>query len=114
MITSYAHGGRLSALSTRVINPPTATVPESESKCIVGFHLKMKPSADEAAMRGAGCKIETVDESGSPVALQADLHFFYPVSPPCQAIYHFADKAPTVVQDFGPTIDLCMAARPHL
>ena len=79
MITSYGHGGRLSAISTRVVNPATATTPESESRCIVGFHMKIKPSADEAAMRGAGCKIETVDDTGNAVALQADLHFFYPV-----------------------------------
>ena len=89
MITSYGHGGRLSALSTRVVNAPTASTPETEARCIVGFHLKAKPSADEAAMRGAGCKIETVDESGSPIALQADLHFFYPVST-CMKILQIA------------------------
>ncbi len=78
MITSYSSEGRVSAISTRVT---AAKAEGAESRSLVGFHLKTKPRADEAAVRGAGCKIQTSDDSGSQVMLEADLHFFYPVRP---------------------------------
>lgn len=76
MITSYGRKGIVSAISTRFA---AAKAEGAESRSLVGFHLKTKPRADEAAVRGAGCKIETMDESGVQVTLQLDLHFFYPV-----------------------------------
>ncbi len=78
IITSYSDRGRVSAISTRVA---AAKAGGTESRSLIGFHLTTKPLADEAAVRGAGCKIETVDESGALVTLQVDLHFFYPVRP---------------------------------
>ncbi len=78
MITSYSDRGRVSAISTRMA---AAKAGGPESRSLVGFHLTTKPRADEAVARGAGCKIETLDESGAPVTLQVDLHFFYPVRP---------------------------------
>ncbi|KAL0026270.1 hypothetical protein WJX77_007445 [Trebouxia sp. C0004] len=77
MITSYSDRGRVSAISTRLA---AAKAGGADSKSLVGFHLTTKPLADEAGVRGAGCKIETLDESGAPVMLQVDLHFFYPVT----------------------------------
>lgn len=76
MITSYGSKGIVSAISTRFA---AAKAEGAESRSLVGFHLKTKPRADEAAVRGAGCKIETMDDSGVLVTLQLDLHFFYPV-----------------------------------
>lgn len=78
MITSYSDRGRVSSISTRLA---AAKAGGPDSRSLVGFHLTTKPRADEAAVRGAGCKIETPDESGAMITLQVDLHFFYPVRP---------------------------------
>ncbi len=76
IITSYSDRGRVSAISTRVA---AAKAGGAESRSLIAFHLTAKHLADEATVRGAGCKIETMDESGALVTLQVDLHFFYPV-----------------------------------
>ena len=70
----------MSALSTRVITSTGA-----EAKALVGFHMKPGLEAEESAVRGAGCKIETMDADNAQVALSADMHFFYPVRHLCPA-----------------------------
>lgn len=79
MITSYTKNGRLSLFSTSFPSQPQGGQ-ASGAKAIVGFHMKPRVRADEGAVRGAGCKIEATDDSGSPIVLLADAHFFYPVS----------------------------------
>ena len=79
MITSYSNKGRVSAISTQVVSAPSDNEEGMVSKALVGFHRRPKPRADEAVVRGAGCRVETFDESGSQITLQSDLHFFYPV-----------------------------------
>ena len=80
MVTSYSKNGRLSLFSTSFPNAQTRGGQASGPKALVGFHMKPRARADEAAVRGAGCKIEATDDSGSPIVLLADAHFFYPVS----------------------------------
>ncbi|KAL3151781.1 hypothetical protein ABBQ38_012755 [Trebouxia sp. C0009 RCD-2024] len=79
MITSYTKNGRLSLFSTSFPSQPQGGQ-ASGAKAIVGFHMKPRVRADEGAVRGAGCKIEATDDSGSPIVLLADAHFFYPVT----------------------------------
>lgn len=80
MVTSYSKNGRLSIFSTSFPGAQTRGGQASGPKALVGFHMKSRARADEAAFRGAGCKIEATDDSGSPIVLLADAHFFYPVS----------------------------------
>lgn len=80
MVTSYSKNGRLALFSTSFPGAQSQDGQAFGPKAIVGFHMKPRARADEAAVRGAGCKIEAVDGSGSPIVLLADAHFFYPVS----------------------------------
>ena len=80
MVTSYSKNGRLSLFSTSFSGAQSVGGHAVAAKALVGFHMKPRARADEAAVRGAGCKIESVDGSGSPIELLADAHFFYPVS----------------------------------
>ena len=79
MVTSYSKNGKLSMFSTQFPGAQSVRGKDFTPKSLVGFHMKPRARADEAAVRGAGCKIEAVDESGSPIVLLADAHFFYPV-----------------------------------
>lgn len=79
MVTSYSKNGRLSLFSTSFPGAQSVGNQPFAVKALAGFHMKPRARADEAAVRGAGCKIEAVDGSGSPIALLADAHFFYPV-----------------------------------
>lgn len=82
MVTSYGRNGRLSLFSTQFPGAQSLGGQDFTPKALVGFHMKPRARSDEAAVRGAGCKIEAVDGSGSPITLLADAHFFYPVSTP--------------------------------
>ena len=79
MVTSYSKNGRLSLFSTSFPGAQSEGGQSLAAKALVGFHMKPRARADEAAVRGAGCKIEATDGSGSPIELLADAHFFYPV-----------------------------------
>lgn len=98
MVTSYSKNGKLSLFSTQFPGAQSVQGQDFTPKSLVGFHMKPRARADEAAVRGAGCKIEAVDESGSPIVLLADAHFFYPVSPPTYsrafpcALHEIAEK----------------------
>ena len=81
MLTSYSKRGRLSLFSTQFPGAQSTGGQEFTPKALVGFHMKARARSDEAAVRGAGCKIEAVDGNGSPIVLLADAHYFYPVSP---------------------------------
>lgn len=79
MVTSYSKNGRLSLFSTSFPGAQSVGGQSFAMKALVGFHMKPRAHADEAAVRGAGCKIEAADGSGSPIELLADAHYFYPV-----------------------------------
>lgn len=79
MVTSYSKNGRLSILSTSFSGEQAVGGETFSATALVGFHMKPRARADEAAVRGAGCKIQAVDASGSPIELLADAHYFYPV-----------------------------------
>lgn len=79
MVTSYSKNGRLSLFSTSFPGAEPVDDQAFVPKALVGFHMKPRARADEAAVRGAGCKIEAIDGSGSPIELLADAHYFYPV-----------------------------------
>lgn len=78
IITSYGREGRLSAISTKVLTK-SLDGSDVESRAVVGFHLNPNPHVEESAVKSARCKLETLDDGGVQMALQADLHYSYPV-----------------------------------